>query len=89
MAAADPDSLIAIMLGRLEMDVDTCISAYVELMESVFARESGRVPSGLSGRISPRFDSKKLESAMEKVIVRSGASTTDLLSVGEPRGCRV
>lgn len=32
---ADSDSLIAIMLGRLQMTVDECIDAYVSLSENI------------------------------------------------------
>ena len=32
-------SLIAIMLGRLEMDVDDCITAYINLAENVFSQK--------------------------------------------------
>jgi hypothetical protein len=32
--------LIAIMLGRLEMDVDECISAYNTLIRAVFVEKS-------------------------------------------------
>lgn len=34
--------LIAIMLGRLEMDVDKCIQAYNKFMKTVFKREFHR-----------------------------------------------
>lgn len=57
--------LIAIMLGRLEMDVD----------------EFGKTES--------RFDSKKLESAIQEVITSHGASPTDLFNDQVDRGCRV
>ncbi|KAJ5569106.1 FabD/lysophospholipase-like protein [Penicillium hetheringtonii] len=55
--------LIAIMLGRLEMDVD-------------------------AWDIKARFDSAKLESAIEKVVDDSGASKQDLFHDGTERGCR-
>lgn len=77
------------MLGRLEMDVDECISAYAELMERVFIKQSGRLPLDLSGNIATRFDSEELKSAVEQVVIRSGASVTDLFNDGQTRGCRV
>jgi hypothetical protein len=36
----DVHRLIAIILGRLEMGVDECISAYGELMKTVFDERS-------------------------------------------------
>lgn len=37
-ADMQPSSLIAIMLGRLEMDVDECIAAYIRLNEEIFRK---------------------------------------------------
>lgn len=81
--------LIAIMLGRLEMDVDECISAYSGLMEAVFNERLRRMPVDLRGRVEPQFDSRKLKEAIEEVIRRRGASTTDLFNDGQERGCKV
>lgn len=77
------------MLGRLEMDVDECISTYSELMEGVFNERLRRMPVGLRGRIEPKFDSNKLKEAMKTAISRAGAATTDLLNDGRDRGCKV
>ena len=81
--------LIAIMLGRLEMDVDECISAYSELMKAVFKAKSSQFPISLKGRTKARFDSNRLKNAIEQVIARHDASKTDLFNDGGPRGCRV
>ena len=81
--------LIAIMLGRLEMDVDECISTYSELMKAVFEAKSSRFPISLSGRTKARFDSNQLKNAIEQVIAHHDASKTDLFNDGGPRGCRV
>lgn len=80
-------SLIAIMLGRLEMDVDTYITAYSELAAAVFGEKLGSFPFGLTGKVKARFDSTKLEKAVRKV-VQSSASKTDLFNDGTERGCR-
>jgi hypothetical protein len=77
------------MLGRLEMDVDECISAYKDLMEAVFEEKLRRVPIGWTGNIKAQFDSGKLESAIEKVITSRGLSQADLFNDGTVRGCRV
>ncbi|OCK92590.1 phospholipase [Cenococcum geophilum 1.58] len=89
--------LIAIMLGRLQMDVDECISEYKHIMNMVFEEKAGWLPiSSMSwlpiswrGRIKARFDSKRLEGAIKEVITRCGASESDLFNDGNPRECRV
>ncbi|KAF1729923.1 Calcium-independent phospholipase A2-gamma [Beauveria bassiana] len=81
--------LIAIMLGRLEMDVDECISTYVDLMKSVFEKKSSWLPVSLGGNVKAQFDSKKLRSAVDQAINQSGASPQDRFNDGQSRGCRV
>ncbi|KAH6889761.1 hypothetical protein B0T10DRAFT_40027 [Thelonectria olida] len=81
--------LIAIMLGRLQMDVGECIAAYTELMESIFGQQLRRFRLSLSGKIKSRFDSKKLKKAIEAVVSSKGFSATDLLNDGIDRGCKV
>ncbi|KAJ5774501.1 hypothetical protein N7457_009397 [Penicillium paradoxum] len=80
--------LIAIMLGRLEMDVDRCIDAYSELAAAVFGEKLRSIPINLRGGIRPRFNLGKLESAIQKVVEDSGASKEDLFDDGIERGCR-
>ncbi|KAJ5918235.1 FabD/lysophospholipase-like protein [Penicillium verhagenii] len=60
--------LITIMLGRLEMDVDECIMAYIKLMKGIFGKPSKRGLSSIFGKIKPRFDANKLEGAINEVI---------------------
>jgi hypothetical protein len=76
------------MLGRLEMDVDECITAYSELAAAVFSEKLSRMPFNIMGKVQARFDSAKLESAIRRVIRQSGLSETDLLNDGPERGCR-
>ena len=85
----DTSRLIAIMLGRLAMDVDECISAYCELMKIVFDEKSSWLPFSWTGRTRAQFDSKRLKNAIEEVISCHGASKTDLFNDENPRGCRV
>ncbi|OBT93612.2 hypothetical protein VE01_08085 [Pseudogymnoascus verrucosus] len=80
--------LIAIMLGRLEMDVDECITAYSNLAAAIFSEKISQVPVNIKGKIKPRFDSAKLESAIRKAVAQSGVSETDLFNDGTERGCR-
>ena len=76
------------MLGRLEMDVNECITAYSELAEAVFGEKLSSVPFNIKGKVKSRFDSAKLEKAVQKVVIGSGAAETDLLNDGTERGCR-
>ena len=77
------------MLGRLEMDIEECISSYIELMKTVFSRKSSQFPVTLRGNTKGRFDSLKLKVAVEKVIAECGSSKQELLDDGHARGCRV
>ncbi|KAL9001999.1 MAG: hypothetical protein Q9188_005051 [Gyalolechia gomerana] len=81
--------LLAIMLGRLEMDINECISCYTELMKTVFGRKSSHFPLTWRGKIKERFDSSKLKVAIEKVIADRGFSKQELLNNGNARACRV
>lgn len=77
------------MLGRLEMDVEECIVAYNSLLKQIFEKKAHRIPFGRSGRLHSRFDSAKLKTAIEEVIVTQGYSTTEPFNDGKCRGCRV
>ncbi|KAJ5993903.1 FabD/lysophospholipase-like protein [Penicillium sp. IBT 35674x] len=81
--------LIAIMLGRLEMDVDECIAAYIKLMKIIFDKPLKRGLSSIIGKIKPQFDATKLESAINEVITSSGSKPTDPFDDKIDRGCRV
>jgi hypothetical protein len=86
---ANVSRLIAIMLGRLEMDVDECIAAYIELMKDVFEDKARSIPIGPTGKIKARFDSNKLKNAIEEVMNRKDIDKADLLNDSNTRGCRV
>ncbi len=77
------------MLGRLEMDVEKCISTYIDLMKSVLEKKLRRKSISLRGKIKPQFDSKKLRSAVERVISDNGASPEDRFNNEHSRGCKV
>ncbi|KAK5301403.1 hypothetical protein LTR99_006370 [Exophiala xenobiotica] len=81
--------LIAIMLGRLEMDVDKCITAYNRLIKVVFEEQVHRIPFNLSGDIRPRFDSGKFKKAFEEVIIGQGYSPAAPFNDGKAHGCKV
>ena len=80
------DSLIAIMLGRLEMDVDQCIDAYLKLAGEVFSEKS--LPVDWLGRVKSKFDSKKLKDAIYKIVEKGGASGDEPFNDGKERGCK-
>ncbi|KAJ6087603.1 hypothetical protein N7467_006517 [Penicillium canescens] len=80
--------LIAIMLGRLEMDVDRCIEAYSDLTAAVFDEKMRSLPVNFKGDIKPLFNSTKLESAIKKVVEDSGVSKDDPFDNGIERGCK-
>jgi hypothetical protein len=89
-------SLIAIMLGRLEMDVDECITAFRETMQTVFEKKTKTLfPLSLLGDVRARFSSKTLEEAIKNVISsRHGLREDDpmydqLADKDASRKCRV
>ena len=78
------------MLGRLEMDVDECIIAYVRLMKMVFEKSSTWSPlKSLFGKIESRFDASKLEGAINEIIHSHGASIIEPFNNQAEHGCRV
>jgi hypothetical protein len=76
------------MLGRLEVDVDQCITAYSDLAAAVFGEKLSSFLFNIKGKVKARFDSTKLEIAVQQVVEQSGASKTDMLNKGAERGCR-
>jgi predicted acylesterase/phospholipase RssA len=76
------------MLGRLEMDVDQCISAYSHLVTEVFVEKRSFIPMTIKGEVKARFDSAKLKKVIQKVLEQVGASEGDLLNDGKERGCK-
>ncbi len=77
------------MLGRLEMDVDECISAYSDLMKTVFDKKSSWLQIGSTGSVKVQFDLKKLKNAIEGTLACHLAFKNDLFNDGNRWGCRV
>lgn len=77
---ADRYKLIAIMLGRLEMDVDDCIMAYIKLMKIISKKAPERANLSVFGKNEPLFDANTLESVINEVISNNGAKPTDLFN---------
>ena len=78
------NSLIAIMLGRLEMTVEECITEYETLMRTVFAKEESRVRILPNGVIKPRFSSKVLAQSIQGVVRRANIAREKPVSINEP-----
>ena len=59
--------LIAIMLGRLDMTIDECMEAYIEIADKVF-RKKHILPLKISGTLQGKFDSNALEEAIKQLL---------------------
>ena len=77
------------MLGRLEMDVDSCIEAYTNLMSQVF--EMKKSPIDLRLNVQGRFDTAKLENAIKSLITSPDDPALALLNdeASDRRPCRM
>ncbi|OAX82787.1 hypothetical protein ACJ72_02859 [Emergomyces africanus] len=79
--------LIAIMLGRLEMDVDQCITEYSRMVQQIFMKKS--FPIDWKGKIKGRFDTRILTNSLQETLASLGLSGVDLLYDGNERQCKV
>lgn len=85
------------MLGRLEMDIETCIAAYIKLSSAVFKVPwYWRVVYLVSGtmhllhkRLLPYFDSGKLEAVIQEIIKEQGIRRHETLRDLRDECCRV
>ena len=85
--------LIAIMLGVLRMDIDTCISKYLSMAPQIFPEErfvSGsklvKIFKGVRGEA--RFDAENLERVVKDMVCKAfGDQKEDaLLQIDHPEG---
>lgn len=79
--------LIAIMLGRLEMDIDQCINAYKRLSNHVFARKR-LLPVGGNLRRQSKYDGRRIETAMKAILHELGYED-DILLREPASSCKV
>lgn len=80
--------LIAIMLGRLEMNIDECIDAYVALFDRVFRKKRHRIT--INGYVQGRFDTEELERSIREIVKRKDkAGENALLKGSENQQCKV
>ncbi len=75
--------IIALMLGRLRLDVDTAIEKYYVLAKEIFGVSNKK----LSG--DGKFNAEKLEEAIKSVVKSvTGDSESPLLEGDQPGVCR-
>ncbi|KAH7152831.1 hypothetical protein EDB81DRAFT_789809 [Dactylonectria macrodidyma] len=74
IAGINTGGLIAIMLGRLRMDVDECISAYSEIAKTGLQQKTLRSRFSMFNRPSSRFDLDKVKEAIMEMIRRKHVS---------------
>ena len=64
------DRLIAIMLGRLKMDVQECIDEYVSMFEEIFGRKAHKNKVSIALQIQPQYDSEILRRCILRIVQR-------------------
>lgn len=86
----DIHSLIAIMLGRLEMSVDQCIEAFTGMMETIFnPKDKKALPFKLrNGKIQPRYVTEHLEKAIREIIKNSEYPSDALFRGSKKSSCK-
>src|SRR5271156_5312667 len=84
IAGTGTGGLIAIMLGRLRLDLETCMDVYVRMTRKVF--ETDKTIAGIPYK-STLFKSSKLEEAI-KACVREHTVYEDEGNDGTPEGGR-
>ena len=77
MVLADRLSLVAIMLGRLEMPVQDCINEWSEMMKEGFRKKPHTYINPLTGRVADRLDEAALERQVKKLIKAAGYAETE------------
>jgi hypothetical protein len=91
-------SLIALMLGRLEMGVEECINAYVELSKEIFPKEAtgkknwwnSTVKFAEAYRGKSWFKADALERCLQKTITAQlGEAEVDQDFLTESQSCKV
>ena len=80
-------SLVAIMLGRLGMDVDECVRKYASMFAGIFSEKAHHVKVGRSGSIRFLFKSDALETAITKVVPSCGLPADAKFNDGNHRDC--
>ncbi|CRK12348.1 hypothetical protein BN1708_010444 [Verticillium longisporum] len=79
--------LIAVMLGRLRMSVDECITAFTSMCDGIFEKKKNHRVR-MNGKLRGRFDSRALERAIKQILVRTKHDENMLLRDASD-SCRV
>jgi hypothetical protein len=79
--------IIAIMLGRLEMDVDECINAYSSMFKRIFGKKG--LPVNMRGKTKGRFDSMVLEDCIREILEQRRLSPMEPFNDEKDRTCKV
>lgn len=80
-------SLIAIMLGRLEMSIDDCIDRYLEIMDRVFRKIRHRI--NVKGKFQGRYDTEELKHCIKDIIADQGINSNERFRVEGYDRCKV
>jgi hypothetical protein len=86
-------SLVAIMLGRLEMDIESCIDAYLKMSASIFKPKRHKF-NYLSRAVdffylNERFDSDLLAETFKSITRRCGPDDAKLRDGAANPRCRM
>ncbi|KAK0640003.1 Patatin group M-2 [Lasiodiplodia hormozganensis] len=79
--------LIALLLGRLRLTVDECISVYSELSPKIFTHLHHRVNLA-NGKTQGRFDHQALEDGVKSTLAQYHKEPDTLLKEPESIGCK-
>jgi hypothetical protein len=80
--------IIAIMLGRLEMDVTECIQIYKAMFKEVFGHQRHKWAASVTGQVQARFDETLLRNAIQKVLIGKEIPIATIFEDGEKRMTR-
>lgn len=75
------------MLGRLRMDVDDCIAAYVRLADRVFKKTAA--PINMCCTVQSRFNTKALEQEIKSLVRRETGSENTFFKDEDDDSCKV
>jgi hypothetical protein len=75
--------LIAIMLGRLKMDVQECIDVYVGMFSEIFGKPLHWIPATIRGQLQSMYDSKILRRCILKIVATRAFSDEDKTKIAE------
>ncbi|KAL3462605.1 acyl transferase/acyl hydrolase/lysophospholipase [Aspergillus heterothallicus] len=85
--------LLAIMLGRLKMDIDQCITAYTRLCKHVFGRKKRLSLTGMGSmtkrRSKAKHDGQRVVFALKSILRELGHEDREILLQDVDLSCRV